>query len=101
MGETVFLDVACRRSPPPSLLQAAQVPYETHVAYQQAEAAFRALYLGRPLDPNRSSAKIVQQHWSTVAQLAETLLCEKSLSREQVHELLLHASRGAAVGAEL
>jgi hypothetical protein len=80
------------------------MPYETYVAYQQAEAAFTALYLGRPLDreslSNRPSAKIVQQHWSTVGQLAETLLREKSLSRGQVLKLLLHTSLDAAVGAE-
>ena len=66
------------------------------LAYQQAEAAFRALYFGGPLDmetlTNRPSAKIVQRHWSTVEQLAETLLREKSLSREQVTKLLLRAS---------
>jgi hypothetical protein len=76
------------------------MPYETYVAYQQAEAAFRALYFGRPLDietrANRPSAKIVQQHWSTVEQLAETLLLQKSLSREQVIKVLLHASLEAA-----
>jgi hypothetical protein len=76
------------------------MPYETYVAYQQAEAAFRALYFGRPRDietmTNRSSAKIVQRHWSTVEELAGTLLREKSLSREQVIKLLLHASRDAA-----
>jgi hypothetical protein len=80
------------------------VPYETYLAYQQAEAAFRALCFGRPLDPetaaNRPSTKIVQRHWATVAQLADTLQREKSLSRAQVLKLLLHASREAAVGAE-
>jgi hypothetical protein len=76
------------------------MPYETYVAYQQAEAAFRALYFGRPFDTgtmaNRPSAKIVQRHWSTVEQLAETLLRQKSLSREQVIKLLLQASLEAA-----
>ena len=47
---------------------------------------------------NRPSAKIVERHWSTVEQLAESLLREKSLSREQVIKLLLHASLDAAVG---
>jgi hypothetical protein len=49
---------------------------------------------------NRPSAKIVQRHWSTVEQLAATLLRQKSLSREQVTKLLLHASLDAAVAAE-
>ena len=76
------------------------MPYETYLAYQQAEAAFRALYFGRPRDvetmANRPSVKIVQRHWSTVEQLAATLLHEKSLSREQVIKLLLHASLDSA-----
>jgi hypothetical protein len=73
-----------------------QMPYETYLAYQQAEAAVRALYFGRPLDleavENRPSAKIVQRHWSAVEQLAETLLSEGVLTREQVLKLLLEAS---------
>jgi hypothetical protein len=40
----------------------------------------------------------VQRHWATVEQLAETLLREKSLSREQV--LLLRASPDEAIGDE-
>jgi hypothetical protein len=76
------------------------MPYEIYVAYQQAEAAFRALYFGRPFDTetmmNRPSAKIVQRHWAVVEQLADTLLHEKSLSREQVTNLLLRASLDAA-----
>jgi hypothetical protein len=60
--------------------------------------------VGRPFDietmTNRPSAKIVQRHWSTVEQLAATLLRQKSLSREQVTKLLLHASLDAAVGAQ-
>jgi hypothetical protein len=75
MGEVVFFDAASKR-PLPEPRQTQQMPYETYAAYQQAEAAFRALYLGRPLDSEslatRPSAKIVQQHWSTVEQLAET-----------------------------
>ena len=75
------------------------MPYEIYAAYQQAEAAFRALYLGRPFDietlANRPSAKIVQHHWSTVEQLAETLLREKSLSRKVI-KLLLCASLDVA-----
>ena len=102
MGEVIHLDAAARRFPAP-LTRPTQVPYETYLAYQQAEAAFRALYFGRPFDietmANRPSAKIVQRHWSTVEQLAETLLRQKSLSREQVIKLLLHASLDAAVGA--
>ena len=47
---------------------------------------------------NRPSAKIVQRRWSTVEQLAATLLRQKSLRREQVTKLLLHASLDAAVG---
>jgi hypothetical protein len=101
MGEVVFFDAVSRRAPATSL-RPAQVPYETYLAYQQAEAAFRALYLGRPFDPetlaNRPSTKIVQRHWSTVEQLAATFWREKSLSREQVLKLLLHSSRDAAVG---
>ena len=77
-----------------------QMPYEIYAAYQQAELAFRALYLGRPLDTetrtNHPSTKIVQHHWATVERLAETLLREKSLSREQVLKLLLHSSLDVA-----
>ena len=102
MGEVIRLDAAARSFPAPLTRPTQQMPYETYVAYRQAEAAFRALYC-RPLDietmANRPSAKIVQRHWSTVEQLAETLLREKSLSREQVIKLLLHASLDAAVGA--
>jgi hypothetical protein len=74
--------------------------YETYLAYQQADAAFRALYFGRALDlatiRNRPSAKVVQQHWSTVEHVAELLLREKSLTREQILTLLLQASLDAA-----
>ncbi len=95
MGEVVLFDAGSRR-PLPEHQQTQQIPYETYVAYQQAEAAFRALYFGSPLDvesvANRASAQIVQQHWPTVEQLAETLLREKSLSRGQVLRLMLHAS---------
>ena len=102
MGEVVYFDTASKR-PPPASERPAQMPYETYLAYQQAEAAFRALYFGRPLDPetvaNRPSTKIVQRHWATVEQLADTLQRQKSLSREQVLKLLLHSSRDAAVGA--
>jgi hypothetical protein len=103
MGEVIRLDAAARCCPAPLPRPTQQVPYETYLAYQQAEAAFRALYFGRPLDietmTSRPSAKIVQRHWSTVEQLAETLLRQKSLSREQVTKLLLQASLDAAVGA--
>jgi hypothetical protein len=103
MGEVAFFDAASRRRLPASP-QSAQVPYETYLAYQQAEAAFRALCFGQPLDPqtaaNRPSTKIVRRHWATVTQLADTLQREKSLSREQVLKLLLHASSDVAVGAE-
>jgi hypothetical protein len=75
--------------------------YKTYLAFQQAEAAFRALYCGRPLDldvvENRPSAMIVQRHWSTVEQLAETFLCERALAREQVLKLLLEASLDEAL----
>jgi hypothetical protein len=78
--------------------------YETYLAYRQAEEAFRALYFGRPLDldaiENRPSAKVVRRHWSTVEQLAETLRCQKSLSREQVLKLLLQASLDASQSVE-
>jgi hypothetical protein len=100
MGEVIRLDAAARSFPTPLTRPTQQMPYETYVAYQQAEAAFRALYFGRPLDietmANRPSAKIVQRHWPTVEQLATTLLRQKSLSREQVTKLLLHASLDAA-----
>ena len=103
MGEVVFFDAVSRRAPATSL-RPAQVPYETYLAYQQAEAAFRALCFGQPLDPqtaaNRPSTKIVRRHWATVTLLADTLQREKSLSRAQVLKLRLHASREAAVGAE-
>ena len=101
MGEVVFLDAVSRGSSPS---QAQQMPYETYIAYRQAEAAFRAIYFGRPFDldtiKNSPSARIVEQHWSTVKQLAETLQRKQSLSREQVTKLLLRASLEAAVGAE-
>ena len=103
MGEVIRLDAATRSFPAPLRRPTQQMQYETYVAYQQAEAAFRALYFGRPLDidtmTNRPSAKIVQRHWSTVEQLADTLLHQGSLNREQVTKLLLHASLDAAVGA--
>ena len=103
MCEVIPFDATSRRSPSSWPRPIQQMPYETYVAYQQAEAAFRALYFGRPLDietmANRPSAKIVQRHWSTVEQLAATLLRQGSLNREQVTKLLLHASLDAAVGA--
>jgi hypothetical protein len=103
MGEVIRLDAATRSVPAPLTRPMQQMPYETYVAYQQAEAAFRALYFGRPLDietmRDRPSAKIVQRHWSTVEQLAATLLRRGSLSHEQVTKLLLHASLDAAVSA--
>jgi hypothetical protein len=104
MGEVVFFDAASNRSPSPASQPTQQLPYETYVAYQQAEAAFRAIYFGRPFDlaaiRDRPSARIVEQHWSTVEQLAEALQRKKELSREQVPRLLLRASLDAAVGAE-
>jgi hypothetical protein len=104
MGEVIRLDAAARSVPAPLPRPTQQVPYETYLAYQQAEAAFRAIYFGRPFDietmTKRPSAKIVQRHWSTVEQLAATLLRQKSLSREQVTKLLLHASLDAAAGAQ-
>ena len=73
MGEVIRLDAAARSFPAPLTRPTQQMPYETYLAYQQAEAAFRALYFGRPLDietmRDRPSAKIVQRHWSTVEQL--------------------------------
>ena len=103
MGEVIRLDAAARSSPAPLPRPTQQMPYETYVAYRQAEEAFRALYFGRPLDietmTNRPSAKIVQRHWPTVEQLAAMLLRQGSLSREQVTKLLLHASLDAAVSA--
>jgi hypothetical protein len=102
MGEVIHLAAAARSLPAPLTRPVQRLPYDTYVAYQQAEAAFRALHFGRLLDidtiTNRPSAKIVQRHWATVEQLAETLLREKSLSREQV--LLLRASPDEAIGDE-
>jgi hypothetical protein len=104
MGAVIPFTAAPRRSSPSLPRPTQQMPYETYLAYRQAEEAFRALYFGRPLDietmASRPSTKIVQRHWSTVEQLAETLLREKSLSREEVTKLLLHASLDAAVGAQ-
>jgi hypothetical protein len=103
MSEVIPFDATSRRAAASLPRPTQQMTYESYVAYQQAEAAFRALYFGRPLDTetltNRPSTKIVQRHWSTVEQLAETFLRQKSLSREQVTKLLLHASldRTAAV----
>jgi hypothetical protein len=100
MGEVVQFDPAAERPLPPKRPPPEQVSSTTYFAYQQAEAAFRALYFGRPLDPERftncPSTKIVQQHWSAVQQLAEIFLHEKSVSREQVLKLLLHASLSEA-----
>jgi hypothetical protein len=105
MCEVIPFDAVARRSPasPPRPTQ--QMPFETYVAYQQAEAAFRALYFGRPLDTealtNCPPTKIVQRHWSTAEQLANTLLREKkSLSRERVIKLLLHASLDRTVAVQ-
>jgi hypothetical protein len=102
MGEVVFLDTAVRRSPSPPACPREQVP-ETYVAYRQAEEAFRAFYFGRPFDleaiKNRPSTRKVEQHWSTVEQLAGAILRDKSLSREQAMKLLLRASLETAVGA--
>lgn len=96
MCEVISFDAASKHLPSPLRRPTQQMPYETYAAYQQAELAFRALYFGRPLDTetltSRSSTKIVQHHWATVEQLARTLLREKSLSRERVLKLLLHAS---------
>jgi hypothetical protein len=102
MGEVVFLDTAVRRSPSPPPRPTEQMPYETYVAYRQAEEAFRALYFGRPFDldtiKSRPSTRKVEQHWSTVEQLAGTILRDKSLSRE-VMKLLLRASLDTEEGA--
>jgi hypothetical protein len=98
MAEVIPFNVAAGRLPSPAEDPRQQLPYETYAAYQQAESAFRALYFGRPLDTetlaNRPSTRIVQRHWATVEQLAETLQREKSLRREQVLRLLLQASLG-------
>ena len=103
MDEVIFLDAAARRSPSPSPFPTEQIPYETYVAYRQAEEAFRAFYFGRPFDleaiKNRPSTRKVEQHWSTVEQLAGAILRDKSLSREQAMKLLLRASLETAVGA--
>jgi hypothetical protein len=45
-------------------------------------------------------ARIVEQHWSIVEQLAEALQRKQELNREQVTKLLLRASLDAAVVAE-
>ena len=103
MGKVVVLNAAARRSPPPPPCPSEQIPYETYVAYRQAEEAFRALYFGRPFDldtiKSRPSTRKVEQHWSTVEQLAGAILRDKSLSREQAMKLLLRASLETAVGA--
>jgi len=100
MGEVVPFDAGSRRSVPSLPPPTQEVPFEMYLAYRQAEEAFRAIHFGRPLDiermMNRASTRIVQRHWSAVQQLAETLLKEKSLSREQVIKVLLHASLDAA-----
>src|SRR5215467_14150452 len=96
MGEVVSFDAVSRRSVPSLPRPTQQMPFEMYLAYRQAEEAFRAIHFGRPLDiepmTNRPSIRIVKQHWSAVQQLAEMLLHEKSLSRELVIKLLLHAS---------
>jgi hypothetical protein len=96
MCEVISFNAASRRLPP---RQTPQMSYETYLAYRQAGEAFRALYFGRPLDletiESRPSAKIVQRHWPAVEQLAETLLCEGALTREQALKLL-QASLDAA-----
>jgi hypothetical protein len=104
MGEVVYLGAASGRSAFPSSRPTQEVLYETYVAYQQAERAFKALYFGMPFDTVKagksdSSMKIEERHWSTVQELAETLLRHRSLSRAQVLKLLLQASLDAAVGA--
>jgi hypothetical protein len=50
MGEVVFFNAAVGQSSFTPPRQPEQVPHETYIAYQQAEAAFRALYFGRPFD---------------------------------------------------
>jgi hypothetical protein len=96
MGEVVYFDAAARRSAFPPSRQTQQVPYETYVAYQQAERAFKALYFGMPFDTaevgKSASVRIEERHWPTVQQMAETLLSDKSLSRAQVLKLLLQRS---------
>jgi hypothetical protein len=98
MGEVIGLDAA-RSVPAPLTRPTQQLPYETYLAYRQAEEAFRAIHFGRPLNietmTNRPSTRIMKQHWSVVQQLAETLLHEKAVSREQVIKLLLRASLDA------
>ena len=100
MSEVIPFNVASRRLPSPVGDPRCQLPYEIYAAYQQAESAFRALYFGRPLDTetlaNRPSTRIVQRHWATVEQLAETLQREKSLRPEQVLKVLLQKSLDAA-----
>jgi len=85
MGEVIRLDEAARSFPAPQTRPTQQMPYKIYLAYQQAEAVFRALYFGRPLDletmTSRPSAKIVEQHWPAVERLAATLLREGSLTR--------------------
>ena len=99
MAEVIPFNVASRRLPSPAD-DPRRLAYETYAAYQQAESAFRALYFGRPLDTetlaNRPSTRIVQRHWATVEQLAETLQREKLLRPEQVLKLLLQKSLDAA-----
>jgi hypothetical protein len=64
MGEVVPFEAVSRRSVPSRPFLAEQLPFEMYLAYQQAEEAFRAVYLGRTFDfeaiKNRASAKIVE-----------------------------------------
>ena len=102
MGEVVFFDAASRHSSSTPPRQTQRLPYATYIAYQQAEAAFKALYFGRTFDLEVSksdpSVKIEERHWPTVQQLAETLLRDKSLNRADVLKTLLQASLDAAMG---
>ena len=96
MGEVVRFNASSIQPAFSPLREAQHVPYETYVAYQQAERAFNALYFGRQFKTaeagKSASVKIEERHWPTVQQLAETLLRDKSLSRAQVLRLLLQAS---------
>jgi hypothetical protein len=103
MCEVIPFDAVSRRSPPSLPRPAREMPYETYLAYQRAEAAFKVLYFGSTVETEiltiHPADDIVQQHWRTVEQLAATLLRDKSLSREQVLKLLLRASLDTAVNA--
>jgi hypothetical protein len=61
MGEVIHLAAAARSSPAPLTRPTPQMPYETYVAYQQAEAAFPS-----PRDPSSMLSSGVDGHGSRI-----------------------------------